>query len=486
MLVIFATRSKKEAMQIHSMTRMMRNLMLLSLLSSTSQDLYAQQLEWSTPQSFTTSQSKNANPDMRYLGSQNQLFIVWERSENPNSTSVYMRDVLGSDPEIEVLADENIHYTNPVIFPVNPYIGSDTLFFLFYETEAAGVNGIYYLSYLSNGSFTGPSSFFHTGQGETGFDCNNYQKMVWISDGNLYFGSYDPQSATFSNPIMIDSNGCSNPKIGNWVIFWEKESTMGNHIYKSTMTTPNNWSVPVPVYTTAACTNLSKDGFNELGALFTWSVFQDPYWRIMVYISDIQTLTPFGDTPFQPTVTSFGEGCVININDFFISFPAADNGNDEIFINPDPYTPGFINLSQSGSANQNPNFFTGEWVNNCYFLYNIWECEDNGFWQLHYSRRQFCLGSVGENRNGNISVSISPNPFATSLKVSYFLEEQASVRIEVFDLYGRPVETMFTGMQDKGSQVVIWNPGTDPEPGIYFIVIFAGDKIFIEKVVKML
>jgi hypothetical protein len=472
-------------MQVHLLTRFIRNLLLFSVLISTSQNLCAQQLGWSAPQPFTTSQSKNANPDMKYLWNQNQLFLVWERSYNPNSTSVYMRDVLGSDPEIEVLADENIHYTNPVIFPVNPYMGSDTLFFLFYETESAGVNGIFYLSYLTSGSFTGPASFFQTGQGETGFDCNNNQEMVWISDDKLYSGLYDPQFSTFSNPIMIDTGGCSNPKMGNWVIFWEKESANGNHIYKSTMTTPNNWSAPVPVYTTAACANLSKDGFDEMGALFTWSVFQDPDWKIMVYTSDLQTLTPTGDAPFQPTVTSFWEGCVININDFFISFPAEDYGYNEIFINPDPYTPGFVNLSQSGSANQNPNFFTGEWVNNCYYLYNIWECEENGFWQLHYSKIQFCIGSAGENADNSHNITISPNPYATSLQVSYFLEKQATVRIEVFDLFGHPVETMFNGLQEKGSHVVVWNPKNNPESGIYIIITEVGDKIFIEKVVKM-
>lgn len=472
-------------MQIHSMKRGMRNLLLFSLSFSISQNLCTQQFGWSDPQPFTTTQSRNANPDMKYLWSQNQLLLVWERSENPSSTAVYMRNVLGSDPEIEILADENIHYTNPVIFPINPYIGSDTLYCLFYETESAGVDGIYYLSYLNNGSFSGPNPFFQTGQGETGFDCNNNHEMVWISDGNLWLGWYDPQLATFSNPVMIDSNGCSNPKIGNGVICWEKEITMGNHIYKSTKTTPNNWSAPAPVFTTTACTNLSKDGFIELGALFTWSVFQDPHWKIMVYTSDIQTLTPIGDKPFQPTVTSFGEGCVINLNDFFISFPAADNGYDEIFINTDPYTPGFINLSQSGSTNQNPNFFTGEWEMNCYYLYNIWECEENCFWQLHYSRRQFCIGNVGENTDNNININLSPNPFAASLQVRYFLEEQTSVRIEVFDLYGRPMETMFKGMQEKGSQVLEWNPGNAPVSGIYLIVMYVGDKIFIEKVAKM-
>jgi hypothetical protein len=472
-------------MEICPMKRRMRNLLLFILSFSIHQSLCAQQFEWSTPQPITTSQSNNANPDMKYLWSQNQLFIVWERSENTGSTAIYMKDILGSVPEMEVLADDNLHYTNPVIFPLNPNMGSDTLFFLFYETEYTGVNGIYYLSYMNNGSFSGPYPFFQTGQGETGFDCNHYHGMAWISDGNLWSVEYDPLLATFSNPVMIDSTGCSNPKLGIGVIFWEKESATGNHIYSSTTTTPNTWSAPVPVCTLAACTNLSKDGYSEMGALFTWSVFQDPDWKIMVYGSDIQTLTPTRDTPFQPTVTSFWEGCVINLSDFFVSFPAADNGYDEIFINAEPYSTGFINLSQSGSENQNPNFFTGEYANSCYYLYNIWECADNGFWQLHYSRRMFCIGSAGENRNSNVPVTISPNPFAASLRVEYPLEEQAPVRIEVTDLCGRPVETMFNGLQEKGAQVVEWIPRTDPDPGIYFIVMYAGDKVIIEKIVKI-
>lgn len=66
-----------------------------------------------------------------------------------------------------------------------------------------------------------------------------------------------------------------------------------------------------------------------------------------------------------------------------------------------------------------------------------------------------------------------PNPFNASTTIRYELPEQSKVTIEIFDILGRKVTTLFDGIRPAGYQQINWQPA-DISSGIYFYMLQAG------------
>jgi hypothetical protein len=74
-----------------------------------------------------------------------------------------------------------------------------------------------------------------------------------------------------------------------------------------------------------------------------------------------------------------------------------------------------------------------------------------------------------------------PNPFNPSTTISYELEESADVQLQVFDLQGRLVRTIFHGSEGAGRQSKRWlgrdDQGCHVAAGVYFYRLHADDEI---------
>lgn len=73
-----------------------------------------------------------------------------------------------------------------------------------------------------------------------------------------------------------------------------------------------------------------------------------------------------------------------------------------------------------------------------------------------------------------------PNPFNASTTIKYGLPKTSQVTIEIYDIMGRSVETIFEGSIPVGYHSVVWNSG-DNSSGIYFYKIRAGDYVDIKR-----
>jgi hypothetical protein len=67
--------------------------------------------------------------------------------------------------------------------------------------------------------------------------------------------------------------------------------------------------------------------------------------------------------------------------------------------------------------------------------------------------------------NGFILYQNYPNPFNSFTRIRYHLKERNTVRIEVFDLAGRYIITLFDGIQQAGTHSLIWE--SDLAAGVY-------------------
>jgi len=66
-----------------------------------------------------------------------------------------------------------------------------------------------------------------------------------------------------------------------------------------------------------------------------------------------------------------------------------------------------------------------------------------------------------------------PNPFNPSTRIRYSLAEDSDVRIEIYDLRGRNVDTLVHGAQSAGVHTIIYEP-RQLASGVYLVLMRAG------------
>jgi len=66
-----------------------------------------------------------------------------------------------------------------------------------------------------------------------------------------------------------------------------------------------------------------------------------------------------------------------------------------------------------------------------------------------------------------------PNPFNPSTRIPFNLPEGGKIRLEIFDLAGRSVETLLNGMATAGEHSVNWQP-TEIASGVYLVRLTQG------------
>jgi len=67
-----------------------------------------------------------------------------------------------------------------------------------------------------------------------------------------------------------------------------------------------------------------------------------------------------------------------------------------------------------------------------------------------------------------------PNPFNPATTISYYLPSSADIGVDVFNVVGQRVETLFHGRQGGGLHSVMWD-ATNSAAGIYFVCLQAGN-----------
>ncbi len=83
----------------------------------------------------------------------------------------------------------------------------------------------------------------------------------------------------------------------------------------------------------------------------------------------------------------------------------------------------------------------------------------------------------------------SPSPFTGSTTLEFALPRPVATRLEIFDIHGRKVRTLFSDRAGPGSQSIAWDgtddAGNDVSAGAYLCRLQAGDLTACRKVVKL-
>ena len=82
-----------------------------------------------------------------------------------------------------------------------------------------------------------------------------------------------------------------------------------------------------------------------------------------------------------------------------------------------------------------------------------------------------------------------PNPFNPATEIAYFLPEREGVELVIYDVTGRRVRALVSGVQAMGRYVVGWNGlndrGDSVGSGVYYYRLRAGKKIITRKMVLL-
>ncbi|MBL6962730.1 MAG: PKD domain-containing protein [Bacteroidetes bacterium] len=83
-------------------------------------------------------------------------------------------------------------------------------------------------------------------------------------------------------------------------------------------------------------------------------------------------------------------------------------------------------------------------------------------------------------------LEVYPNPFTTLTQISFDLNTGAKIKLVVYDVAGKKVETLAEASMRAGRYLYYFG-GQNPLPaGVYFIRLYVNDKVFVERVVKVL
>jgi hypothetical protein len=83
---------------------------------------------------------------------------------------------------------------------------------------------------------------------------------------------------------------------------------------------------------------------------------------------------------------------------------------------------------------------------------------------------------------GSLSLAVSPNPFNSIATIRYSLPTSSTVRLNIYDLVGREITSLFTSEQPAGTHNVTWN-ADGVGAGLYFARLVSGEDVLVQKLV---
>ncbi len=124
--------------------------------------------------------------------------------------------------------------------------------------------------------------------------------------------------------------------------------------------------------------------------------------------------------------------------------------------------------------------------------YDVCFVLDDGCYAGSHDATEYCYAylytSVGEELKVPVVASLLPNypdPFNAQTVIPVFMPADGVARVEVYDISGRLVETLWSGMLSAGLTVLRWNgcdsAGRQVPSGVYFVRLRAGDVVQVSR-----
>lgn len=105
---------------------------------------------------------------------------------------------------------------------------------------------------------------------------------------------------------------------------------------------------------------------------------------------------------------------------------------------------------------------------------------------IQYTENPLAVTALDPELSNRVAFSVSPNPFRGTSEVNYTLEESAEVQVEVYNLLGKKVQTLASGLQTPGRHTYRFEPAAAGlSAGIYIVRLEVNGAITSKKVVSL-
>ena len=127
----------------------------------------------------------------------------------------------------------------------------------------------------------------------------------------------------------------------------------------------------------------------------------------------------------------------------------------------------------------------------CTYWYWLESIENNGACNMHGPVSVTLTPPSDPEEEEVVDVKLTmlnpvyPNPFNPSVNISYYLDEASDVEVTIYNSRGQKIRSFDKGAQSEGNHSLSWN-GLDQQgnlvgSGVYFFVMTAGNKTFVQK-----
>jgi len=209
----------------------------------------------------------------------------------------------------------------------------------------------------------------------------------------------------------------------------------------------------------------------------------DPAWMASVQTDDASNVIIVGEYAYVKVRSGFqifditdplhpelaGSYDDSNVENFFVSgdfaFLARRSGEIRIINISDPAYPQFVaNYYTPGQTYdvfiEDPYIFLADYTS---------------FIILHFDPQTGIIEKVSAPEQFSLSQNY-PNPFNASTSISFALPQPGDVRLVVYDLLGRQVETLLDGYRPAGTHRITFD-ASDYSSGVYFYRVQAGERV---------
>lgn len=161
--------------------------------------------------------------------------------------------------------------------------------------------------------------------------------------------------------------------------------------------------------------------------------------------------------------------------------PLINNEQDKYNIYDDTRAPNYTPINKNASLNISKlDVSTYGLATGQTYFYKVRYRDENLKWSSWSNESAFVYNTLGVNDNGDISkygLKVYPNPVVSTARISFVMPNASSnAKIQLVDMNGRIVETIFKGNLEQGSQNISWKNKNKLKAGIYIVkLIFDGE-----------
>ncbi len=202
------------------------------------------------------------------------------------------------------------------------------------------------------------------------------------------------------------------------------------------------------------------------------SLYTYRYWDGNQYVNEEQESFTFSGDLIMDETGKVWDGSAW-INDYYTTFEW-DGNNIESSLDMDWDGTGWINDHRAtyymvdGSLGYviSQMWENNDWVNSGKYVYGFGDAVDSE-----------------DVLQATSAIDVYPNPFNPTTNISYCMANDGFVTIDIYNIRGQKVQTLFNGHKDAGTHTLTWN--AQVAGGIYFAVMNAGNERIVKKMVLL-